>query len=133
MTIVTEAPQSNPLIVSLAALLGDAIVLTLDRPDVIEALRKAFTVTAAADISQAGPWTKKQYAARHKLSSPTIDRLVREGLPYSWAGTHKRFDAASDAWMKEARRAPKKSASEDRVDVSSIAKRGGLRLAVGGK
>lgn len=133
MTIVTNAPQSNPVIISLAALLGDAIVLTLARPDVIEALRQVYV---AAPDAPTGLLSNAQLAAVLGVSKATIGRL--ELKPALFVGRSPRFnlDDAKQALAvrgKQPTKAKVRPVDADPIDVSAVGRRAGLRLAGGSK
>lgn len=45
---------------------------------------------------------KKEIAAHYKVSVPTIDRLMTQGLPFTKIGKSVRFDLETvEQWLKE--------------------------------
>jgi len=86
-------------------------------------------------VTDAGPepsglLRKSGLARALSISTSTVDRLVREGLPYEPAGSGKRFDLkACRVWLaargKRPTTAPRRAAADD-IDVSDVAAAAGL-------
>jgi hypothetical protein len=118
----------NPLLAALLAqVLGDAIVIAIQRSDVVEALRAAITTDSPTPEKTNG-LTKGELAAALSISKSTIDRLDREGAPHTFCGDHRRYDVgAYRTWLasrgKRPTRTPKGAAE---IDVDDVARAGGL-------
>jgi excisionase family DNA binding protein len=117
--------MSNPI----ADLLADAIAIAVQRPEIIAALR---AVTAPAAPAEARGLVAKAEAARALgVSVSTLDRLARDGAPVHAVGGRRRFDVSELRTWLDARGqvSPRATPSSDRVDVSDVLTRSGLRVA----
>jgi excisionase family DNA binding protein len=115
--VIPESPTRN-LSEALASTLADAIALAVQRPEVIEALRHAFTPTEAPTPKTNG-LTKREIAVALAVSQSTIDRLCAQGMPAWHVGDHRRFDLDEcRAWLRERGKAP---TTPQPADVASIA------------
>lgn len=85
--------------------------------------------------------TREEYAARESVSTATVTRWVREGMPTMPVGSTYRIDPTdADAWRKSRGRhptTPKPVATTNRaaedVDVTSAVALGGLRVVRGSR
>ncbi len=106
---------------------------------------RAFAELAAAERETEAPTampapepdgllSKKQLAKRLDVSTATIDRLTREGMPIAaHVGDARRFDLdACRAWLGARGKRPTTPRTEPKIDVDDVIDGAGLRLAKGG-
>jgi hypothetical protein len=129
--LIAGDDQRNALAAGLATILGDAIVLVVQRPDVNAALRGIVAPVKTAEPEPTGLLSRRALAKHLSRSVATVDRLVLEGLPHSFVGDSKRFDLQDclDWLAARGKRATKAKPSKADVDVSDVAESAGLRAA----
>jgi predicted DNA-binding transcriptional regulator AlpA len=117
--------MSNPI----AELIAEALVTALTRDEVITALR-GIVATPATPREPEGLLAKPRAAKALGVSVSTLDRLVKEGAPVHHVGARRMFDIAElRAWLSARGRKPTTPKPSDRVDVSDVLARSGLRAA----
>jgi excisionase family DNA binding protein len=111
-----------------AELLAEGIILAIKHPEFAATLRGIVTPTPTPEPE--GLLAKPRAAKALGVSVSTLDRLVKEGAPAHHVGARRRFDIAElRAWLASRGRKPTTPKPSDRVDVSDVLVRSGLRIA----
>ncbi len=122
----------NPVQDALTKIVADAIALAVQRPDVIAYVRAVLAPddpeTVRKDILDALAMNSKgETACLLRVSTSTIDRFCREGMPHTFAGDRKRFHIDEcRAWLAAR---GKRAATPKQQTADGIVEAGRLRLA----
>jgi hypothetical protein len=117
--------MSNPF----AELLAEGIILAIKHPEFAATLR-GIVATPATPPEPEGLLAKPRAAKALGISVSTLDRLVIAGAPVHHVGARRMFDITElRAWLAPRGRKPTTPKPSDRVDVSDVLARSGLRIA----